>query len=189
MTRVYEFEFELEKDDLVAYSGYWWSQSRIVGCLFYVLAITLAVGVGAFVPFLFYLVVDHFGGEWPMQLNVLYPIGIATGLFAVCSRLQHTKKTVLDQLASGWTSHDFDEEKSKGRRRMLVSRQEVSLDGEKGQTVRVWDVVSKVAVTDNHVFICADVAFIIPRRIFEDDGEFVEFAAAVEEWASPAVSY
>jgi hypothetical protein len=55
---------------------------------------------------------------------------------------------------------------------------------ERKETVFAWDLVTEVAVTEEHVFVrVADKGFaVVPRRSFADEAELSEFLAALERY-------
>lgn len=184
---VYELKYDLQSSDLAAYEGNWWANHRLVSTSVYPLAIIFAVAIGLLVPFLFFLVVRLFGGEWAWQLNLIYVYGVAAALLIIVWRLPGLKKTVLSRLANSWTSHSFDEQ-SLGARQLTATQDQIEVSGPNGTTRRTWCAVTRIATTDNHAFIYADVTFIVPRRPFQSEEEFEEFVKSIKSWRAQSES-
>ena len=99
------------------------------------------------------------------------------------------EKTVPKKLEKGWKSHSYDEKRYLNRPQILtVSQEEIAVVGPSGTTIRKWHTVTSVATTENHAFIYADIAFIVPRRPFLTQGKFDEFVNSIKQWSSKSES-
>jgi hypothetical protein len=65
-----------------------------------------------------------------------------------------------------------------GRHHIEMTKGEITREAEFGHTAYSWSAVEKIELGDEHLFIFVNsfAAFVIPKRVFEDERSFEEFA-------------
>ena len=66
-----------------------------------------------------------------------------------------------------------------GKHEFSITKERIKDITEAGEQTMRWDVIDNVIETDQHLFIAFHAlseAYIIPRRAFEHDADFIQFA-------------
>lgn len=186
----FTLEYELSRDDMNAYTGFYWASLFLRDWIVYPLAGIIGVGIGLAVITAFYLIVRLTGAQWDAELNAFFPFGAIVGLvLAIYEARRFDKDNVLARLAGMVTKDSKDnvlsieQELRLGRRTLSVTSHEIEITSPAGKTSRTWEYITHVAATKSHVFIISDVVIIIPRRSFINDTMYSEFIQSVRNWS------
>ncbi len=185
----FTLEYELSRDDVIAYTGFYWASWVLRGWILYPVTGIIGSGIGLAVIIAFYLIVWLTGAQWETQLNAFFPFGAIVGLVLAIYMARRDKDDLLPRLAVLITKDSKDDvlsteqEASLGRRTVLATSHEIEITGPAGTTSRKWEYIRYVAATECHVFIMSDVGMIIPRRSFANDMIYSEFIQSVRSWS------
>lgn len=181
--KAYELEFELERDDLVAYTRYVLANSRGKKLLWYALWGLAGFIAGLVLTTVIASVDRLLGGEPPQPVYRPYVFGVVVGTAVMLYLARTAWKKNLDYIADTWTGKK--DTPRLGPRRMTLSREGFTFVGPEREHVRPWQSVTNVVVLDDRAFLVADLVFVVPCRAFADRSGFEEFLAAAHNWRSP----
>ncbi|GEM_PF-2460246 len=185
----FTLEYELCRDDLIAYNGFNWASWMLRDWILYPVAGIIGAGIGLAVIVAFYLIAVLVEAQWDAVLNVFFPFGATVGLVLAIVKVRQTEKDdLLVRLAVMVTKDSRDdvlsaeEESRLGKRTVSATSHGIEITGPAGTTTRTWESIRNVTATDSHVFIISDVGMIIPRRSFANDTMYSEFIQCVRSW-------
>ena len=179
---VYELEFTLERDDLVAYSQYHLAQSR----LFTLIRIFVTMGLGTalgVLPASILLAINHLAREDRGQPDwSVFVYGVVTANAVIFALMYANRRKNRRRIAEQLVDQDQATSKALGKRKMIISREGIRMLGSAEETVREWSSVADMVAIDDHIFACADRVFIIPARVIGGVGEIEMFLETVDQW-------
>lgn len=186
----FTLEYELSRDDVIAYTGFNWASWMLRDWILYPVAGIIGAGIGLAVIVAFYLIAMLADAQWDAVLNVFFPFGATVGLVLAIVKVRQTEKDdLLVRLAAMVTKDSKDDvlpaeqESRLGKRTVSASSHRIEITGSAGTTTRTWEYIRHVAATDSHVFIISDVGIIIPLRSFTNEAMYSEFIQSVRNWS------
>lgn len=190
-THEFRLEYDLNRDDLIACTGFYWASWMLRDWILYPVAGIIGAGIGLGVIAAFYLFIVWLTDlQWDPQLNALFLFGAVAGfLLAISLTRRSDRDDLLSRLAALVASDSKndvltgEQELSIGARTLTATSQSIEITGPAGTTSRTWDCITQIAATESHVFIIADVAMIIPRRSFADDSMYLDFIESARHWS------
>ena len=190
--RVFTLDYELSRDDLLAYTGFGWATSMLRWWIVFPVISIFGASVGLAVATMIYLIAWLAGLEWDPLLNFFFPFLAGIGIVMAITRFRefdHDKWLVaLAKLITRDSQDEVfsqEEEASRRRRTLSVTSHGIEFNARDRHEFRTWDCITRVAVTECHVFILCDVTFIVPQHAFADDTTFSDFIEAVRRWSGP----
>ncbi len=185
----HQLNYELSSEDVKAWQSYVVDHlvlrgPRLGSRVFNVLMVVLGSIIGLAIVGTLRLIVWAVGLAWDPMLYWFYLFGVIAGIGVTYvvfqSRGSVFRRRLAAKLASGETS--ASDKQLVGHRTLTVSQEGFQLESPNGSTSRKWSIVKEVYTTDEHIFMVADVAVIVPRGAFTSDAQRSEFIATIQGW-------
>ncbi|MCI0746764.1 MAG: YcxB family protein [Verrucomicrobia subdivision 3 bacterium] len=177
-------EFDLTKDDLIAFNLYHNSHSTAVRRQYLIgwflpAAILLAVCIGI------WMLADQ-SRNTPLRTFLdLLPLFCSVPLFLLYYPWAYRRKVrkIIDAMVSEGSNRGLF-----GRHAVSISEIDITDSGAFGQTTRVWFGVERVVGTEHYAYIYLSSlsAVIVPRRAFVSEAEFEKFIEQANDYHANA---
>lgn len=186
----YQLDYELSSEDVKAWESYVVDRLVLSGPLlgsraFNLLVVVLGSIIGLAVVGTLRLVVWGAGLAWDPMLYWFYLFGVIAGIGVTYLVFQSKGSAFRRRLAAKLASRETSESDKQlvGHRTLTVSLEGFQLESPNGSTGRKWSIVKEVYKTDEHIFMVADVAVIVPRSAFTSDAQRSEFITTIQDWS------
>jgi hypothetical protein len=185
----YKLEYELGRDDLVAYSGFQWATAVLRKWILYPVAAVFGGVVGVLVIAVLYGIVFFTPLDWPIWMFGLFPLMALVGIFFAVKKVKDMDKDELLTRLTVLVTKDFSktvitprQQSSLGDRTVTVTPSYIEITGPKGTKSVALENIKYLASTNNHIFILTEVGIIIPNTAFASQSKYAEFYIDLRKW-------
>ena len=185
----YKLEYELGRDDLVAYSGFQWATAVLRKWILYPVTAFIGGFIGLLVVGAIYGIKTFAGADWPIWMYGLFPLLALVGIFFAVKKVNDMNQDELLTRLAILVTKDFSktvitprQQSSLGERTLIVTPSYIDITSPRGSMTVSLEKIKYLASTNSHIFILSEVGIIIPNTAFATQSKYAEFYLDLRKW-------